>query len=71
MIKMNRKEYLELCQKHSVISTANITVNFDGISYYPVGYKMTFDNNGNPLHTAILKDLKANCIVECRLDKVT
>lgn len=68
---MNRKEYLELCQKYSAIPTANITVNFDGIKYFPVGYKMTFDKTGNSLHTAILKDLRANCIVECRLDKVT
>lgn len=68
---MNRKEYLELCQKCAILKNENITVNFDGISYYPVGYKITFDNNGNPLHTAILKDLRANCLVECRLDKVT
>lgn len=67
---MNRKEYLELCQKHSIIPTENITVNFDGISYYPVGYKITFDNKGNPLHTAILHDLKANSITSADLGKV-
>jgi hypothetical protein len=71
VLSVQRDIFLQMCQKHSAIPTTNIIVNFDGISYYPVGYKMTFDNNGNPLHTAILKDLKANCIVECRLDKVT
>jgi hypothetical protein len=68
---MNRKEYLELCQKWAILKNENITVNFDGIYYFPIGYKLTFDNNGNALHTAILKDLRANCLVECRLDKVT
>ena len=71
VIKMNRKEFLEICQKNSATILEKRMVKFGNAEYYPLGYKLTFDNKGNPLHTAILKDMNANCIVECRLDAVS
>ena len=78
---MQRNLYLQLCQRCSVLPSGicgikenvpdDLKVVHNGIVYYPQAYKLSFDNNGNALHTAILKDLKAYCIVECRLDKVT
>jgi hypothetical protein len=76
---MGRQYYLSLCQKCSTLPKGvqgtriniptELLVKCDGIDYYPVGYKLTFDN-GKALHTAILHGLKANYILECDLQKV-
>lgn len=76
---MERSEYLSLCQKCSTLpkgvqgTRINIPPEFlvkcDGINYYSVGYKLTFDN-GKPRHTAILGSLRGNYVVECDLQKV-
>ena len=76
---MNRTTYLELCQKVSVLKNGicgikenvpdELKVIHNGIEYYPVSYKLSFDN-GKPTHTAILHDLKANSIMNADLEKV-
>ena len=69
---MDRKLYLELCQKVSVLKNGicgikenvpdELKVIHNGIEYYPTAYELSFDK-GQPVHTAILHDLKANSIM--------
>lgn len=76
---MDRKEFLQLCQRASVlpettmhIKTAippELTVLYEGIQFYPIGYEMTF-KQGISQHTAILHDMKAHSIVKVDLNKV-
>ena len=76
---MDRKLYLELSQKVSVLKNGicgvkenvpnELKVIHNGIEYYPVSYKLSFDN-GKPTHTAILHDLKANSITSADLERV-
>ena len=77
---MDRKLYLELCQKVSVLKNGicgikenvpdELTVVYNDIKYYPVAYELSFDDKGNIRHTAILHDLKANSIINADLRKV-
>lgn len=41
----------------------------NGIKYIPYGYRLTF-KNGEPIHTAMLQDLKANSETYASLEKV-
>ena len=76
---MDRKLYLELSQKVSVLKNGicgikenvpdELKVIYNGIAYYPVSYELSFDD-GKPTHTAILHDLKANSIMNVDLEKV-
>lgn len=76
---MDRKLYLELCQKVSVLKNGicgikenvpdELKVIHNGIEYYPTAYELSFDK-GQPVHTAILHDLKANSIMNADLRKV-
>ena len=77
---MQRDIFLKMCQKVSVLPGGvfgikqnvpdDLKVVHNGIAYYPISYKLSFDN-GRPTHTAILHDLKANCIVNANLETVT
>ena len=77
---MQRTEYLELCQKVSVLKNGifgikenvpdELKVIYNEIAYYPVAYELSFDDKGNVKHTAILHDLKANSITNADLGKV-
>lgn len=76
---MNRKEYLELCQKVSALPETTmhikaqippeLTVSYTGIQFYPTGYEMTF-KQGISQHTAILHDMKAHSVIYADLQKV-
>lgn len=68
---MDRTEYLNLCKKVSVITpqVSDYLVEYEGITYYPQGYQLSFDN-GNAVHTAIIHSLKANSVMCVPLDKV-
>ena len=78
---IERKKYLEMCQKVSVLPGGvfgikqnvpdDLKVVHNGIAYYPVAYELSFDDKGNVKHTAILHDLKANCIIDANLETVT
>lgn len=76
---MQRTEYLEMCQKASVLKNGlcgikenvpdELMVIYNGIVYYPVSYELSFDK-GQPTHIAILHDLNANSITNASLEKV-
>ena len=77
---MNRGDYLDRCQKCAVLPEIirNIKTNVPDeikvligeIACYPIGYELTFDNNGKPQHTAILHDLQSNTIYREDLRRV-
>ena len=77
---MQRTEYLELCQKVSVLKNGicgikenvpdELTVVYNGIKYYPVAYELSFDDKGSVRHAAILHDLKSNSITNADLERV-
>jgi hypothetical protein len=79
-IDMDRLEFLKICQKAAVIPksagaelkyyTKDVIVRHNEVDYYPEGYMLTFDNKGNPKHTAILHSLRANSVISASLDKV-
>ena len=65
---MERKRYLELCQKYAVGYNARVLYN--EIEYFPYRYELSFDNQGKCIHRAILKDINANSIIYCKLKDV-
>ena len=65
---MERKRYLELCQKYAV--GYNVKVKFNDFDYRPYRYELSFDNQGKSIHRAILKDINANSINYCKLKDV-
>ena len=79
MAKIDRKEFLQICQRVSVLPETTmhikteippeLTVLYEGIQFYPIGYEISF-KSGNPQHTAILHDMKAHSIVKVDLEKV-
>lgn len=66
---MERKRYLELCQRNAV-QPKSVVVWLDGIGYYPIEYRLGFDKEGKSVHSAVLHDLKANSIINCPLEGV-
>lgn len=77
---MQRDIFLQMCQKVSVLKNGicgikenvpnELKVVHDDIQYYPVAYQLSFDNKGSVRHTAILHDLKVNCITYADLKRV-
>ena len=77
---MDRTEFLQMAQKVSVLKNGicgikenvpnELIVVHDDIQYYPVAYQLSFDNKGNVRHTAIVHDLKVNCITYADLKRV-
>ena len=67
-IDVDRKLYIELCQKYAV--GGDIRVKYKDTEYRPYRYELGFDDKGKLIHAAILKDLKANCLLYCRLEDV-
>lgn len=77
---MDRAKFLDMCKRVAVLpkgiggvkqTPPELHLKYNDMTFYPVGYKLTFAKDGKPSHTAILHDLKANSIVECDLLKVT
>ena len=76
---MERNIYLQMCQRVSMLKNGicgikenvpdELKVVHNGIVYYPVSYELSF-NNGQPTHTAILHDLKANSTTYVKLERV-
>lgn len=62
---MERKEYLFLCQRFS--HGENVTIEYEGVKYNPVSYKLGFDK-GDPKHTAVVR--RGNCELEILLEKI-
>lgn len=76
---MDRLEFLEMCKMVSLLPSKllgikdapeELRVIYDGMAFYPVAYKLSFDNKGKTVHTAILHDLKANSVIQCDLLQV-
>ena len=77
---MQRTEYLELCQKVSVLKNGicgikenvpnELMVVYNDVKYYPVAYELSFDDKGNVTHKAILHDLYANAVTYANLERV-
>ena len=65
---MERKLYLELCQRQAMKGC--VLVEYSGIAHHPYAYELKFQQDGKIKHTAILKEQKANCLVYCRLEDV-
>jgi hypothetical protein len=65
---MERKRYLELCQKYAV--GCDVRVLYKDTKYHPYRYELGFDSSGKSIHTAILKDLKANSLLYCSLEEI-
>ena len=65
---MERKLYLELCQRQAM--KGGVLVEYDGITYQPYAYELKFQPDGKIKHTAILKEPKANSLVYCKLEDV-
>lgn len=45
-------------------------VAYSGAKYLPIAYKLSFMGDGSVRHTVVLKDIKADSVVEARLDEV-
>ena len=65
---MERKLYLELCQRQAMKGGA--LVEYSGIASQPYAYELKFQPDGKTKHTATLTEPKANCLVYCRLEDV-
>lgn len=76
---MDRIQFLEICQKVSVLKDGicNIKQNvpdefkvvYNDIVYYPVAYELSFEN-GQPSHKSILHALNTNSIIYAKLERV-
>ena len=79
VFKVERAEYLQMCQKCSVLKSKccrikenvpdDLKVIYNGTIYYPVAYELSF-KNGKTQHTAVLHDLKSNSVTYADLSKV-
>lgn len=76
---MDRVKFLDMCKRVAVLpdgiggvknTPPELHLKYNGMDFYPVGYKLSFAKDGKPTHTAILHDLKANSILECDLLKI-
>ena len=57
---------------HNVISDIpnELAVVYNDIRYYPYGYELSFDYEGNAVHKAILHSLTSNSITTVNLERV-
>lgn len=67
---MKRSEYLSRCRRWAVDKDKSCLVEYNGSVCSPCGYILSFKPNGQPEHTAMMKDLKANAIYYGILAKV-
>jgi hypothetical protein len=65
---MERKRYLELCQKYAV--GCDIRVLYKESQYHPYRYELGFDDKGKSIHTAILIDLNKRSLLYCGLVEI-
>ena len=66
---MERKRYLELCQKNSVYKNS-VVVLVGNIEYYPQKIQVWFDEKGKTKNTAVLLDKNLNSVVFENLESV-
>ena len=78
---IERKKYLEMCQRVSVLPSGvlgikqnvpdDLKVVCDGIAYYPVSLDIGFDKDGRVINTAIIHSLRANSVIERNLKDIS
>lgn len=66
---IDRKKYIEMCQRNSVSPKSEVVL-YNGARYYPVFYKMWFDDRGQIKNVAHLMDEKANSRIEVLLSDI-
>ena len=66
---MDRKNYLEICQRNSV-SEDKVTVEYNSLRYIPTGLLLWFNNSGETKNTAVLKSMIAPSYLHCDLENV-
>ena len=68
-----------MCQRCSTLESiagtainvpSDLLVKYKNIIYYPIGYEMLFNRDGVPIHSGILHDLKANCVVRANFQEI-
>ena len=78
---MDRTKYLNLCKECAMICDEglykmktnvpdHLQVEYKGIKHYPVGYELSFNNDGSVRHVAIIHDLKTNSVCHAALKDV-
>ena len=77
---IERKKYLEMCQKVSVLPSGvlgikqnipdDLKVIYDGVAYYPMSINIGFDNDGKVINVAIIHSLKANSTISAKLEDI-
>ena len=76
---IDRNIYLKMCQRCSMLESiagtainvpSDLLVKYKNIIYYPIGYEMLFNRDGVPIHSGILHDLKANCVVRANFQEI-
>ena len=68
VIFMERNDFFKACQSQALGKT--VTVEYDGIAYYPTAYQLAYNADGTVRHTAVLQDIKSKALVYCRLQDV-
>lgn len=66
---IDRKRYLEICQKNAVYRDAQKVI-YNGMVFYPVSLEIWFDGFGATQNTAIMRNEKSNCITKCRIEDI-
>ena len=73
---IDRRTYLEMCQKVAVLREGgnaipnDLLLKYNDAVYFPIAYKLWFDENGFPKHTALLHELYSNSSTHALLDDV-
>lgn len=78
---MDRNAYLNMCRQCSMIKTRGqfgvalnvpdcLRVLYKGIEYYPFSYELSFNQNGDTIHIAVLHDIKANAVIRAPLERI-
>ena len=68
VIFMERNDFFKACQSKAMGKT--VTVEYDGIEYYPIAYQLAYNADGTIRHTAVLRDVTSNSEIYCRLADV-
>lgn len=66
---MERRKYLELCQKNAV-GVEGVFVEYGGTKYLPISLSIWFNEKGEGQNTAILQDVNGKSIINCRLQDI-
>ena len=66
---MERKRYLELCQRNAIYPKS-VIVEYNGGDYYPVSLMIWFNSSGETQNTAKLIDKNCHSETHCRLSEV-